>query len=427
MIGTGIGLGLAGYRINPAGGPVPVLDINFRDYKTFSSAIGPNASFSRASTGTYFDETGVLRSAAINAGRINHVYNGTSWVCKGGLIEDQRTNEALYSEDFSNAAWTKSQLSVSANATTAPDNLVTADKLVEDTAASVGHGAYFYNPVSAGNHTCSVFIKAAGRNWSHIILSNGAVEGAYFDLVNGLTGTVSSGITASIQNCGNGWFRCSVSRNLSAGNILLSIETATGDGGRIYTGNGSSGIFVWGAMREAGAFSTSYIQSTSSSVTRSADVMQLTGTAFSGIWNANEGSVAVECDRLFVGTADNWLYKFNASAGVDNINHQFSDGVDYSRVFYSGAPSAINYGSSSSAGVAAKFSCGFSSSGYVGTKNGNIADTKAITTIGTGHNELIIGNGGTSASPANFWNGHIARLRYWNTRLDNATLRYLST
>jgi len=107
MIGTGIGLGLAGYRINPAGGPIPVLDINFRDYKTFSSAIGPTASFSRASTGTYFDETGVLRTAAINAGRINHVYNGTSWVCKGGLIESQATNLALYSEDFSNAYWTK--------------------------------------------------------------------------------------------------------------------------------------------------------------------------------------------------------------------------------------------------------------------------------------------------------------------------------
>ncbi len=100
MIGTGIGLGLAGYRINPAGMMLPVLDINFRDSKSFSSTIGPTASFSRASSGTYFDETGVLRTASTNVGRISHVYNGSTWVCKGGLIEEQRTNSILQSQDF---------------------------------------------------------------------------------------------------------------------------------------------------------------------------------------------------------------------------------------------------------------------------------------------------------------------------------------
>ena len=109
----------------------------------------------------------------------------------------------------------------------------------------------------------------------------------------------ASGAAATIQDVGNGWRRVTVTYNSLTNyfdnQIVLLPDTATQFAQRFYTGNGSSGVFVWGTQIEANSFATSYVPNlTTGSTTRSADVCQITGTDFSGIWNGTEGTFACE-------------------------------------------------------------------------------------------------------------------------------------
>lgn len=409
MIGTGLGLGLAGFRINPAGGPVPVLDINFRDYKTFSSAIGPTASFSRASTGTYFDETGVMRTAAVNTGRINHVYNGTSWVCKGGLIEEQRTNLLTNSEDFNHASWDQvSGRTIFTDAASAPDGNTTADRI------QLTSGGYFYSRKAystTGNHTFSIYLRANSNTTAFIRLSNDA-------------GTQQATLSCSVTTV---WQRFSVTVNWTSNPSYwyAGIDQRSAVGGP----GASCDVFAWGAQLEAGAFATSYIPTTSAAVTRSADVMQITGSDFSGFWNGTEGSFAVEYDRIGYASGAyppiNYAYK-TSSPGGDVIAWTGNNNAGGGESFWVAATSfqaQIVAGSMLAAGVAGKIAACYKVNDFAATLNGAAAVTDNSGSLPTVDAMAIGRNGDGSA----YGNCHIARLRYWNTRLDNGTLRVLST
>jgi len=429
MIGTGIGLGLAGYRFNPAG-VLPVLDINFRDFKTFSSAIGPTASFSRASSGTYFDETGVLRTASTNVGRINHVYNGTSWVCKGGLIEDQRTNVLPNSQQFDNAAWNKSgAVAITADQLNAPDETLTGD-LLKPTAGNSTHYLFRQSlSYSSGNNTLSIFAKYQNHRWFVIQYYDGAksVE-ASFDLLNGLAGAVGSGASSAMSNAGNGWYRLSITSSAASGSgsgyFTIALNSSDSASIQAWNATGSESVAIWGAQLEAGALS-SYIATTSASATRSADVMQITGSNFSGFWNQSEGTFATECDAN----------GFNAS-GVNYMGVASTGGLSqYAFVGrFQGSLSSLNYqvynGSpdcsitlTPAGSNPTKSAFGFKANDCAASANAGAVSTDTTVAMTTALTQLEIGN----FLGNNFLNGHIARLRYWNTRLDNATLRALST
>ncbi len=78
-----------------------------------------------------------LLTAAANVARFEH--NPVTRESLGLEIEESRTNLVTYSEQFDNAAWAKSQLTVTPNVLVAPDGTLSADKIVEDTTASVQH------------------------------------------------------------------------------------------------------------------------------------------------------------------------------------------------------------------------------------------------------------------------------------------------
>jgi hypothetical protein len=425
MIGTGIGLGLSGYRFNPAG-VLPVLDINFSDFKSFSSAIGPTASFSRASSGTYFDETGVLRTASTNVGRINHVYDGTGWVCKGGLIEEQRTNIALQSSTLNTSPWTAFNTTATEGAAPSPDGTSNSSKLM----ATTTNGAhYHYQSIAstAATYTISFYAKSAGYNF--VQFSSGIfVDYANFNLNTGTVGNKTLGITASISNVGNGWYRCactftSLSGSYDFGLSVINADTASRRPS--FAGDGTSGILIYGFQKEMGSFSTSAIPTTSASATRSADVMQITGSNFSSFWNQSEGTFATDCDAN----------GFNAS-GVNYMGVASTGGLSqYAFVGrFQGSLSSLNYqvynGSpdcsitlTPAGSNPTKSAFGFKANDCAASANGGAVSTDTTVAMTTALTQLEIGN----FLGNNYLNGHIARLRYWNTRLDNATLRALST
>jgi hypothetical protein len=424
MIGTGIGLGLAGYRINPAGMMLPVLDINFRDVKTFSSTIGPTASFSRASSGTYFDETGVLRTASTNVGRINHVHDGTGWVCKGGLIEEQRTNLAPYSEQINDASWGfTTNITISANAATAPDGATTADLMYPTASSTLCETGKSVGSVNTSLiYTNSFFLKASGKTWARILSIRGDF-GAWFNLSNGTVGTTLSGSTATIQNVGNGWYRCSVTRGTDLGTGYTFIRVSDGDNTSAITKNGTDGILVWGAQSEQGSFSTSYIPTTTAAVTRSADVCQITGSDFSGFWNASESSFAVEYDVVSTTPAVTAVFYANDGT-VNNSFRMYANSGAGATEFYSRAASVTDgiITLTASAPYFAKIATGQKLNDFAGSINGAAVATDTSVAMPTGINRLDFGVDHVGSR----MNGHIARLRYYNTRLTNSQLQGLT-
>lgn len=161
-------------------------------------------------------------------------------------------NLLTYSEQFDNAAWIKTRASILANNTLSPRGDASADKLVEDTTASSTHHASEYAQFTLGfNYTFSVYMKAAERGWCWLSCGStafGTTRGAYFDISTGQVGGVSAGVTARIESVGDGWYRCSIDRAATAtGSGSLFVMLAAGDGVANYSGDGTSGIYVWGA------------------------------------------------------------------------------------------------------------------------------------------------------------------------------------
>lgn len=247
--------------------------------ETFSRWDGA-ATFTRATTATYRSSGNLLVTAASGATR--HDYDSSA-AARGVLLEGQRTNNFLRSEEFDNASWTKENTTITANSVAAPDNAVTADKIAEVTDVAQVH-AVRQDPALTDNenYVVSVFATSAERTWLLITIRNKAanVFSAWYNLGAGTIGTVSGAATATIEPWANGFYRCAITYNAESGGgtPYHRIGPTTGDGVVTYDGAAGNGIRVWGAQHEQVASGeplapSSYIATTSGTATRNADVL----------------------------------------------------------------------------------------------------------------------------------------------------------
>jgi hypothetical protein len=410
------------------------LDLRFAVNKT----LDPRVTFTRASTGTYVGGDGTLRSATTNEARFDH--NPTTGESLGLLVEEARTNLVLRSEEFNNASWTKTRSSVTANAIVAPDSATTADKLVEDTTASATHQVHqsTTKAASALPYAGTIYVKAAERSQVFVGLSDfgGNESYAIFNLSTKTVGTPTNagtftGGSAVITELSNGWFRCSISATSSTSTTLaLLVRIANSSGSVIYTGDGTSGIYVWGAQVEAASFPTSYIPTTTATVTRAADLASMTGTNFSSWYNATSSSVFVEWKNLAP----------SMPSGSFQWIAEFSDNTDQNRQFLfqvQAAAALVSQNSAVSGVVAGRLDAGgsyvntgtkaasaFAASDRALVANGGSIVSSAAGALPPGINRATIGNqAGGNAS----LNGTIKRLTYWPVRLPNITLQAITT
>lgn len=252
------------------------LDLNFVQdtYRSGANSM-PFAgliTFTRSSTGTYFDAAGVLQTAAINTPRFDH--HPVTKAPLGLMIEAAGTNLLKYSEQLDHVAWPRALTTVTPNVIAAPDGTQSADKIVE-TATSGAHYVYSSGAVTSGTtYTFSVFAKRAERNYAEVTAFNTPFTPVRFDLTTGAVTLNASGnaISVSSDSCGGDWWRLSISIVATVtGNMNFGVSIANASTGGGYLGDGTSGIYLWGAQLEADDLS-SYIPTTSAAVTRAADV-----------------------------------------------------------------------------------------------------------------------------------------------------------
>ena len=247
---------------------VPSLDLCFADKKDLICAITGRQliSYARAGSGTYTDSAGVLSTAATDVPRFDHRITSTT------------TNLAIRSEEFDNATWVQTGLNAFgsgsvANAIAAPDGTVTGDLIEEDTSTGFHRVSQtlISGTISTGTYTASVYVRAAQRSRAYISLDDnatGEVTAGFALLTQAFTITTAgswSGSTASIEDVGNGWFRISLTSTKGDGSSALTLRVGIAQVSTTtisYTGNGTSGLYVWGAQLVASDSNGQYVRTT---------------------------------------------------------------------------------------------------------------------------------------------------------------------
>ena len=396
-------------------GVAPTLNLDF----TKSDRLDPRITFSRASTATYTGSDGLIKTA--QAGQPRRDFDPITLQPKGLLIEEQRTNLQTYSEQFDNAVWGKISASISSNTATAPDGTTTADKLVENTSNAQHYIAQAFTVTSGTSYTYSVYVKASGR--SRVLLL-GATGFTANQAIYNLSSVSTSGIsncTASIQSVGNGWYRCiwtatATSSSSSTFHVFLDNGTTT-----VYTGDGTSGIYIWGAQLEAGAFATSYIPTTSAQATRAADVATMTGANFSSWYNQTEGTLfaeaaSVSSTRPVVAVDD----------GTMSNRYQLSLASSYTpgfAVVSGGAVSADLYAAAATQNSYVKEAGAYEVNAFAFSANGGSVVTDASGNLPVSVNILRVG----AYQSGPILNGWIKRIAYFPKRLSNTELQTLTS
>jgi hypothetical protein len=431
---------------------VPRLDLRLAETKTLTDAVsGQNlVTFTRASSGTYVGSDGLIKTATTNEARFDH--NPTTGESLGLLVEEQRTNSFLQSQDFS-TSWSNVGSSENTNVSLAPDGTQTADALV-DTAINETHNLTQSVPGLAGStaHTFSCFMKKGSKNHGVFVFAPnsswaaGAGASVFFDLNNGTVGT-STNATATIQALPNGWYRCTATATTVAtpGTATMRIGSSLTGTAQTYTGAGDEAIYLWGAQLEAGSFPTSYIPTTTATVTRSADVASITGANFSNWYNHSEGTLLATAGIRGGNTVVssglaiiNSIAKLAETAVTVNArNILFNTSVSPNRYGAVHRSSTANIAINDNSYEAIQFGKYYNlSTSYVNNSTQGLAlsvDGRTVITNATAVDvpvptRLLIGAGNAGSNSGvgideYYLNGTIKRLTYWPQRLSNSTLQ----
>jgi hypothetical protein len=370
---------------------------------------------SRTGTATYTDAAGVVSDVAANTLRY-----GTN----GLLVEESRTNLITRSEDFS-TTWSATGIQnpgILTNVGVAPDGTTTADKLVPS-GVTTQHRVDFTSTTTNATHTYSIYVKADG--YGFVWLRCGSTMSAVFNLSTGATSSVTG--TATSELAANGFRRCILTGTADTNsvvrcNVLPSSSTAD------FAGDTTSGIQVWGAQVELGAFATSYIRTAGSAVTRNADNISFassTGQLLSrGTWAAD------------------WTTGPSPSSGVtQNIVMMRVDANNYSRLIVNGSAAVVAQFRASSSDVALlaspitaavanttyKQAAAYDTNDFAQTMTASLdagqPNTDSSGTPASGSFTTFVGSDNGSAG---FNNGHIRRLTHWtDRRISNTGLAAL--
>jgi hypothetical protein len=269
-----------GTRAAAIAGVSPTLDYRFaREKREIETVSLTDKLTYTGGNGTFVGSDGFIQRATTNIPRFDH--DPLSRQSLGLLSEASRENLLLRSEEFNQSGNWASLEGLNgfgsgsvANAETSPNGQVSADLITESTSTGFHRIGQAFSYAANTIYMASVYAKAGLQSRLHLQLSTGLFKLALFNLE---TGTATG--DGKIQPVGNGWYRCSLfSSNTVSGSATIWVEIANNSNQRQYTGDGTSGIYLWGAQLEAASIPSTYIPTTSAAVTRTADSAVIDGT-----------------------------------------------------------------------------------------------------------------------------------------------------
>lgn len=400
----------------------PSLKLDFANAR----ALDPRITFTRASTATYVGRDGLIKTAGEDEARFDH--DPATGESLGLLIEESRTNLFEYSEDFTNADWAKFDVSISSNSIIAPDGSTNSYTITEGT-TNTQHNITDTTTVT-GTKTFSVYAKLASGSRLLRIVDYNATDGAVlgrFDLSNG-TIHAGSDSSAVIKDCGNGWYRCSITTTTTVeSNYYISLSQS--DGTYIYTGDGSSSLYIFGAQLEAGSFPTSYIPTSGATATRGQEKALITGETFNNFFNPTEGFVMGTYKLNGVNTGSDWqtLVTIDDKTASNRLWIYARGGGNVTQwIGSSGGSTQFTpaLGANATAGVERTVGGAYALNNMVGVYEGTLTatDTNALLPVGVDR----MGIGYRDDTSTAFINGTIKKLFYYPKRLTNTQLQTLT-
>ena len=337
--------------------------------------------------------------------------------CPSALLEPSRQNLVTQSEYFPNIG---TGLSATNNFSTSPEGVSNSTKLTELAGTNtklVTIDSVSYT--SGTTYTHSFFAKSTSR-YIQMYFSNSIFTNDYanFDLVNGVVGGKSGDVTSSIEDYGNGWFRCiatiAAPVSAAASNLLLLIDDVNATRGQSYTGDGSSFAEIYGFQCEAGSYPTSYIPTYGTSNSRTADACSKTG--ISSLLNDSEGTFFVEIESLSTDSATK-VITIGDGTSLNRVQIFYQAGTNITTNLISGGtPQVTGFTTATSQTDNHKVLIRYASNNAKMYLDGvEIAsDTSVITP--TGLNKISFDNGtGTSD-----FQGKLKQLLYFPTALSDA-------
>jgi hypothetical protein len=369
----------------------------------------------------------VLLTAASGVPRFDH--NPTTDESLGLLVEEQRTNLLTYSAEFADASWNKTRASITSNTIVAPDGTLTGDKLVEDTTASNTHFTSSSISFTSGTaYTYSIYAKQSEANrYLQIELSSAAFGSNLRATFYVSAGTVTTnGGSASIAPVGNGWYRCVFTATATATASATVYQTlantyAASLAAITYTGDGYSGIFIWGAQLEAGAFPTSYIATTAATVTRNADSARMTGSNFTSWYSAAEGTVYTEASK-FANAGAGLIWSIDDGTASNRMGIVFSTATQARYRSVTNGTTDVSIDTTVSADAFVKYASAYKVNDFAISINGAAASTDTSALVPT-VSQIGIGQ----QFGAGFINGTIKKIAYYPLRVTNAQLQALTS
>jgi len=251
---------------------------------------------------TYFDSSGVMRIAPQNTPRMD--YDPVTHAPRGVLIEWSHANRASSPGDFTNAAWTKTNVSTATGVSVFDGT--TNGATITDTGTNGAHSlSQNYTPPASRDMSFSVFAKAGTLSWIQLNINHdsGTNTYAYFNLSNGTVGSTSGDSPiVFIQNYGNGWYRCQVGfTNTVSASDTFTISLASANGTNSYAG-GSGTVILWGGMIDQNTGKDSvgtYIGTTNVGTNNDAFSFPTTAGGGSGWYNTGQGTLAATIQLFF--------------------------------------------------------------------------------------------------------------------------------
>ena len=337
----------------------------------------------------------------------------------GLLVEESRSNLLTYSEEFDDSSWEKFGSFISSqvvNAATSPDGNNTAEQYTNSVSGT--NNLQKKVTVTAEVYTFSIYLKAATAN----------DVGKYLTIGAHTSGSTHNRVLVQLPA---EWTRFTASGTCTAAVWNFGVDGRT-DG--TFTGlnqtREESTFFAWGTQLELGSFQTSYIPTSGSTVTRAADVVEITGTNFSSFYNQSEGTMFAKFNINGFGFFSR-VYEYQEGTSSAETHHLFvsSDGSNETPALKArtknGGDTQVNLVSANvSAGTPLKTAYGYKVNNFGFTLNGATPSLDTNGSIPTDIDRLTIGNREDGLRP---FTGHIKRIAYFPTRLPDATLQSITS